>query len=105
MVPRTARMSFGVEPSEGPDEEIYSTPLILRWIARCTSDWIRSGMSAKSRPADALILVLLVRTIDDRRLSTAVHRQGSMLRSVRFECFATLATTRLWQEAATSLTR
>src|SRR4030081_3816780 len=51
MVPRTARMSFGVDPSEGPDEEIYSTPLMLRWIARCTSDWIRSGISARSRPA------------------------------------------------------
>ena len=37
-------MSFGVEPSDGPDEAIYSTPLMLRWIARCTSDCIRSGM-------------------------------------------------------------
>jgi len=27
-------MSFGVEPSDGPDEAIYSTPLMLRWIAR-----------------------------------------------------------------------
>ena len=42
-------MSFGVEPSDGPDEEIYSTPLMLRWIARCTSDWIRSEIEARSR--------------------------------------------------------
>ena len=48
-------MSFGVEPSEGPDEAIYSTPLMLRWIARCTSDWIRSGIDAKSSPAGAFI--------------------------------------------------
>ena len=41
-------MSFGVEPSDGPDEAIYSTPLMLRWIARCTSDWIRSGIDARS---------------------------------------------------------
>ncbi len=40
-------MSFGVDPSEGPDEAIYSTPLMLRWIARCTSDWIRSGISSQ----------------------------------------------------------
>src|SRR5436309_13084428 len=58
MVPRTARMSLGVEPSAGPDEAIYSTPLMLRWIARCTSDWIRAGMSARSRPAGAFIFAL-----------------------------------------------
>ena len=40
-------MSFGVEPSDGPDETIYSTPLMLRWIARCTSDWIRSGIDCQ----------------------------------------------------------
>ena len=51
-------MSFGVEPSDGPDEAIYSTPLMLRWIARCTSDWIRSGNRARSRPAGAFIFVL-----------------------------------------------
>ncbi len=43
-MPRTLKMSFGVEPSDGPDDEIYSTPLMLRWIARWTSDWIRSGI-------------------------------------------------------------
>src|ERR1700753_3227990 len=47
--------SFGVEPSVGPEVEKYSTPLMLRWIARWTSDWIRSGMDARSRPAAALI--------------------------------------------------
>ena len=26
--------SFGVDPSAGPDDAIYSTPLMLRWIAR-----------------------------------------------------------------------
>jgi hypothetical protein len=31
-------MSFGVDPSDGPDAAIYSTPLMLRWIARYTSD-------------------------------------------------------------------
>src|ERR1700736_3091554 len=51
MVPRTCRMSFGVDPSAGPDVEKYSTPLMLRWIARCTSDWMRSGIDARSRPA------------------------------------------------------
>ncbi len=51
-------MSFGVEPSDGPDEEKYSTPLMLRWIARCTSDWMRSGIDARSRPAGAFILAL-----------------------------------------------
>src|ERR1700692_2089435 len=51
IVPRTLKMSFGVEPSEGPDVEIYSTPLMLRWIARWTSDCIRSGIEARSRPA------------------------------------------------------
>src|SRR5260370_1018683 len=51
MVPRTCRISFGVDPSDGPDEAIYSTPLMLRWIARCTSDWIRSGIDVRSRPA------------------------------------------------------
>src|SRR4249919_3024914 len=105
MVPRTARMSFGVEPSDGPDEAMYSTPLMLRWIARCTSDWIRSGIGAKSRAADALISVLLRKIIDDRHLSIAVQRRGARLRSVRFGCFATPAATWLWQEAATSLTR
>ena len=49
---------------------------MLRWIARCTSDWIRSGIRARSRPAGALILVLLLRTIDDRRLSIAVRPTG-----------------------------
>src|SRR6202011_5231975 len=102
--PRTAKMSFGVDPSDGPEDAIYSTPLMLRWIARCTSDWIRSGIDARSRPAGALILVLL-RAIDNRQLSAAVHRQGSMLRSARFECFATPAATWPWQEAATSRTR
>src|SRR6478736_9913110 len=101
MVPRTCKMSFGVEPSEGPDKEMYSTPLMLRCIARCTSDWIRSGIDVRSRPADALIPVLLQRTNDDCRLSTAVHRRGSMLRSIRFECSATPVATQLWQEAAT----
>src|ERR1700687_6222855 len=51
-------MSFGVDPSDGPDEAIYSTPLMLRWIARCTSDWIRSGIDARSRPAAAFIFAL-----------------------------------------------
>ena len=46
-VPRACRMSFGVEPSAGPEVEKYSTPLMLRWIARWTSDWIRSGMSGQ----------------------------------------------------------
>src|ERR1700682_4722317 len=69
MVPRTARMSFGVDPSDGPDEAIYSTPLMLRWIARCTSDWIRSGIDARSRPARlrpalAFIFALRPRTPD-----------------------------------------
>src|SRR5258708_7001269 len=104
MVPRTARISFGVDPSDGPEEAIYSTPLILRWIARCTSDWIRSGIDARSGPAGALILVLLLRTTDDRQLLAALQRQGSMLRSVRFECFATPAAMWPWQEAATSRT-
>jgi hypothetical protein len=31
-------MSFGVEPSVGPEVEKYSTPLMLCWIARWTSD-------------------------------------------------------------------
>ncbi len=52
-MPRTLKMSFGVEPSDGPDVEIYSTPLMLRWIARWTSDWIRAGMSARSKPGDS----------------------------------------------------
>src|ERR1700683_2306058 len=64
MVPRTARMSFGVDPSAGPDEAIYSTPLMLRWIARCTSDWIRSGIDVRSRPAGAFISALHRRTAD-----------------------------------------
>ena len=46
-MPRLSSMSFGVEPSDGPDEEMYSTPLMLRWIARCTSDWIRSGIDGQ----------------------------------------------------------
>src|SRR5882724_1050206 len=70
-------VSFGVEPSTGPEEAIYSTPLMLRWIARCTSDWIRSGIQVRSRPADALMSVLLPRTIDDRCLSIALHRRRS----------------------------
>src|SRR6478736_5198689 len=101
IVPRTARMSFGVEPSEGPEEEIYSTPLMLRWIARCTSDWIRSGIDARSRPADALISAVLLRIIEYWHLSTALQRRGSMLRLIRFECSATLVATWLRQEAAT----
>src|ERR1700704_3399546 len=98
-------VSFGVEPSTGPEEAIYSTPLMLRWIARCTSDWIRSGIEVRSRPADALMSVLLPRTIDDRCLSIALHRRRSALRSIRFECPATPAAIWRWQEAATSRTR
>src|SRR5260370_34371321 len=64
MVPRTLRMSFGVDPSDGPEEAMYSTPLMLRWIARCTSDWLRSGIDARSRPAAAFILALRPRTAD-----------------------------------------
>src|SRR5258705_242341 len=105
MVPRTCRISFGVDPSDGPDEAIYSTPLMLRWIARCTSDWIRSGIEVRSRPADALMSVLLLGTIDDWRLSIAVFRRRSALRSIRAECPATLAAIWPWQEAATSRTR
>ena len=45
-------------PSPGPLEAMYSTPLMLRWIARCTSDWIRSGIDARSRPAGAFISAL-----------------------------------------------
>src|SRR4026209_2783932 len=59
MVPRTARMSFGVEPSDGPEEAMYSTPLMLRWIARCTSDWTRSEMEARSRPAAGAFIYVL----------------------------------------------
>src|SRR5450631_1374946 len=98
-------MSFGVDPSEGPDEAIYSTPLMLRWIARCTSDWIRSGIEVRSRPADALMSVLLLRTIDDWRLSIAMFRRDSTSRSTRAECPATLAAIWPWQGAATSRTR
>src|SRR5262249_27850077 len=57
MVPRAARTSFGVDPSAGPEVEKYSTPLMLRGIARCTSDWIRSGIDARSTAA-ALMSVL-----------------------------------------------
>src|ERR1700737_3583435 len=57
-------MSFGVDPSDGPDEAIYSTPLMLRWIARCTSDWIRSGISARSRAAGAFIFALRPQAAD-----------------------------------------
>jgi hypothetical protein len=32
--------------------------LMLRWIARCTSDWIRSGIEARSNPPDALMSAL-----------------------------------------------
>jgi len=46
-VPRLNSTSFGVDPSDGPDDAMYSTPLMLRWIARCTSDWIRSGIDGK----------------------------------------------------------
>src|SRR5712672_1953000 len=98
-------VSFGVEPSAGPEEAIYSTPLMLRWIARCTSDWIRSGIAARSRPADALMSVLLLQTIDDRRLSIAVLRRDSTSRSIRAECPATLAANWPWQAAATSRTK
>ena len=35
-------------PSPGPDVEKYSTPLMLRWIARSTSSWMRSGIAARS---------------------------------------------------------
>jgi hypothetical protein len=51
-------MFFGVDPSEGPDEEIYSTPLMLRWIARYTSVWIRSVIDAGSSAADERISFL-----------------------------------------------
>ena len=58
IVPRVERMSLGVEPSDGPDVEMYSTPLMLRWIARCTSDWIRSGIASTSRLAAMLMSIL-----------------------------------------------
>ena len=48
-------MSFGVDPSAGPDDAKYSTPLMLRWIARCTSDGMRSPTAAKSGKALALV--------------------------------------------------
>ena len=57
MVPRLCSTSFGVEPSAGPEVEKYSTPLMLRWIARCTSDWTRSGIDAKSSVAAELMCV------------------------------------------------
>ena len=68
-MPRTLRTSFGVEPSDGPDVEIYSTPLMLRWIARWTSDWIRSGIVSQVearglRPALTFIFALRPRTAD-----------------------------------------
>ncbi len=44
-MPREASTSLGVEPSTGADEPKYSTPLMLRWMARWISDWMRSGMS------------------------------------------------------------
>ena len=50
-MPRLCSTSFGVEPSAGPEVEKYSTPLMLRWIARCTSDWTRSEIDAKSSVA------------------------------------------------------
>src|SRR6516225_8809264 len=58
MVPRAASTSFGVDPSVGPEDEKYSTPLMLRWMARCTSAWIRSGIEARSSPAGAIIFAL-----------------------------------------------
>src|SRR5438128_1437954 len=58
MVPRECRTSFGVEPSAGPEVEKYSTPLMLRWIARCTSDCTRSEIEAKSNPVGAFISAL-----------------------------------------------
>ena len=51
MVPRLCSISFGVEPRAGPEVEKYSTPLMLCWIARCTSVWIRSGIDARSSVA------------------------------------------------------
>src|SRR5260370_33774386 len=98
MVTRTCMVTFGGEPSAGAEEAIYSTPLMLRWIARCTSDWIRFGISVRSMPAGALMLVLLLRTIDGRRLSIAAHRPPPVLRSIRSECPATLVAIWPWPE-------
>src|ERR1700682_2653420 len=112
MVPRTARMSFGVDPSDGPEEAIYSTPLMLRWIARCTSDWIRSGIDARSRLASVSISALPPRTIEARYAAAAAGRNNHILarrnwvlRSIRFGYSVTLAAMQPWQKTATNQTR
>src|ERR1700722_17262048 len=107
MVPRTARMSFGVDPSDGPDDEIYSTPLILRWIARCTSDWIRPGIDAKSRPVGSIMSGLPLRTFR-ARCGPAQNKlaQGYQAhRSIRLQYSVALAAMRPWQKTATSRAR
>src|SRR5260370_863120 len=103
-------MSFGVDPSDGPDEEIYSTPLMLRWIARCTSDWIRSGIDARSRPAGAFIFALFLRTSVAWHVAAAASRNSLArrnwaLRSIRFGYSVALAATRPWKKTATSRKR
>src|SRR5207253_7908340 len=112
MVPRTCRMSFGVDPSIGPEEAIYSTPLMLRWIARWTSDWIRSGIDARSRPAVMFISVLPRRTIDAWCAAAAASRdnhflahRNSALRSIRFGYSVAPAAMRPWQKAGTNQTK
>src|SRR4029077_9076125 len=109
MVPRTARMSFGVEPSEGPDEEMYSTPLMLRWIARCTSDWMRSGISVRSRAAGTVILLSLRKQL---ALMAAANRNNYFLprrnwapRSIRFGYSVGLTARRPLRQTETSLTK
>ena len=42
-------MSFGVDPSDGPDDAIYSTPLMLRWIARCGLNPVRDRLKIQAR--------------------------------------------------------
>src|ERR1700676_883439 len=103
MVPRTCKVSFGVEPSASPEEAIYSTPLMLRWIARCTSVSIRSGSAARSKAAVAFIVVLLV--IDDWQLLAAAFGRFPQPQSIRFRCRAAPAATWPWQEPATTRTR
>jgi hypothetical protein len=45
-------LSVGCGDTQHPilREAKYSTPLMLRWIARCTSDWIRFEIDARSNP-------------------------------------------------------
>ena len=75
-MPRTCKMSFGVEPSAGPGGgDIFDAlDAALDRALHLGLDPLRDRCEVEARRA--LILVLLPRTIDDWQLSTAVSAAG-----------------------------